>query len=81
MKVICIDTPEEHPNSTVTTDGPIEGDIDTVIDDGWDCDLEEYYCLERYGYRIGFSKKHFIPLSSIDETETEAYKNLQTQTI
>ena len=78
MKVMCINgyfiqhpSCEGHPH-------PELGDIDVVTGDH--SGSSNHYLLERFGGE-GFRKSHFAPLSDIDETETEVYKNLQTQTV
>lgn len=73
MRVICIDTPQnETPGKQLP--GPVEGDIDDVLADFQDDDGEFLYVLARFGWGIGYSQYHFIPLSSIDETELIAQR-------
>jgi len=71
MKVICIDasglyphTPPIQEGQVYTTDGHPDNDF-----------YHEHYCLAEIptmcsnGYRYGYFKCRFIPVSDIDETE------------
>ena len=77
MKVLCIDGNMEWISNRAKPPQPEFGDIDEVIEDGYDEDLGEYYCLARFGDGVGFSQIHFIPISDIDETEMIRKENLQ----
>ena len=58
---------------------PVFGEIYTVVDMGYVWGIK-VYDLEEIPTHV-FKADHFAPLSDIDETETEVYKNLQTQTV
>lgn len=71
MKLVCINTalvPSDFPKleegQIYTSDGSPDNDINN-----------DYYCLAEIpwmcdnGYRYGYLKSRFIPLSNIDETE------------
>ncbi len=78
MRVMCLTEPKPiFPCDPIPN--PKAGDIDVVIDSGWDEHLGDYYCLERFGVRYGYSQIHFIPLSSI--CETEMIRNYNTQNV
>lgn len=73
MKVICIskDTPEQDdPQLIVAAALLTVGDTYTVIEQG-----DDWYELEEFPgnmmHQICWRKKHFMPLSDVDETEFE----------
>lgn len=75
MKVICIDA-NKNPISTHTPPFK-EGDTLTAAQ----CPVyhDHYDILEHpteSGIPISWGKYRFIPISTIDETESETYKNL-----
>jgi len=67
MKVICIDADKLPPVML------IEGNIYTVQEcvyfEGEECYIISEHITDYRGVNICFDKKHFIPLSQIDETE------------
>lgn len=70
MKVLCLEYIPPVPNGRIAP-GPEVGDVDLVINDGYDKDLGRYYCLQRFGWHIGYSQRHFALISEVDETEME----------
>jgi len=81
MKVMCIDDHwVELDGSKSNTNDPSFGEIVTVVETKNNWGFMVYILLE-YPYKGGYSVKNFAPLSDKDETETEVYKNLQTQTV
>jgi hypothetical protein len=78
MKVLCITEVTILPGHE-DVPNPQVGDVDTVIGDGWDEDLKDYYLLQRFGVRYGYSQIHFAQLSSI--CETEMIRNYNTQNV
>lgn len=75
MKVICIDA----GNYVTEIPKPIEGNSYTVIDQTIGPDNLNYYMLKELYNPLSddwHAAYRFVPLSSIDETESESYKNL-----
>ena len=79
MKVICIDDNWPYKDGTE----PEFGEICTATQCNvyGDCYNISEYPFNSKGKPQVFYKRYFAPLSDIDETETEVYKNLQTQTV
>jgi hypothetical protein len=78
MKVMCIN----NTNRLGDKMSIVVGEIYTASQ----CEVypENYNLAEIptvFGRPVSYNKRHFAPLSDKDETETEVYKNLQTQTV
>jgi hypothetical protein len=68
MKVICIDDKIEQIPDSIYVPAISFLQVLTVMSEGYERDLKEYYTFHETGYRYGYSKIHFAPLSEI-ETE------------
>lgn len=79
MRVICIEVGEHIPGHEHVP-VPIVGSIYNVIDEGWDEDLDWYYCLAEFGDRYGFSQGHFAPLDDDTDTPAEVIEEEETET-
>lgn len=79
MRVICIDDKIEWAGKGPRPENssPHKGDIDTVIDEGYDSDLGEFYIFERFPRHIAFSKVHFVPISDITIEQLIGERELQ----
>lgn len=80
MKVLCIKQGEWIPKyATERERGPVYGEVCTVIEE----DEHGYTLVEHHfrkdGRERSFARLHFIPLSSIDETEKE--RNYKTEKV
>ncbi len=81
MQVICIDN-KKYPLSEFTNPAlvPKEGSKYTVVNNHYSLTGILYYELAECGNEDAWLSECFVPVSDIDETETEVYKQLQTQT-
>lgn len=70
MKVMCIKSGKWVSKTGRDGWGPQYGETCTVVDESNSAyQLAEYYVNPVDGVRESYIKKHFIPLSDIDETE------------
>lgn len=77
MKVMCINN-SSHKCSKM--DKIPVGEIVTVVGESpfHDGYYIQEYLLDKDGYKCSYAKKHFAPLSDIDETELAEQRELQT---
>lgn len=68
MQVICIESQMDDKSDKHAPEVPV-GDIVTVVNCFTKWGMELYVFAEYDGY--AYETKHFIPLSSIDETEMQ----------
>jgi hypothetical protein len=71
---MCIEIAKHVPGSEHAPT-PVVGTTYTVLDDGWDEDLGDYYCLVEFGRRFGYSQRHFatLPDQPAEEEQEEKY--------